>query len=148
MTALNGAVALVQMHNIAEVVTKQLDLDMLGLVEEALNEDSAVAKRRLGLRSRALKVILERALLADYTHTTATTAERGLDDDREAIFVREGLDVLELLDGAGRTWDDGNVALLSESARRDLVAERVDGLWRGTYPLIFRRRKLYFIQMG
>lgn len=44
MTALNTAVTLVEMDNIAEIVTKKLDLDVFGLVEEALDEDGAVAK--------------------------------------------------------------------------------------------------------
>ena len=46
VTALNGAVTLVQVNNIAEVVTKKLNLNVLGLVEETLNEDGAVAESR------------------------------------------------------------------------------------------------------
>lgn len=44
VATLDGAITLVQMHNVSKVVTKKLDLNVLGLVEEALDEDSAVAE--------------------------------------------------------------------------------------------------------
>jgi hypothetical protein len=74
-------------------------------------------------------------LFAYYTHTTATTTESGLDDDGKAIFVSEGLDILELLNGSRGSWHNGDVALDSEFSRRDLVTESVDGVGRGAYEL-------------
>ena len=47
VTTLHGAVTLVQVDDIALVVTEKLDLNVLGLVEEALDEDSSVAESRL-----------------------------------------------------------------------------------------------------
>lgn len=74
-------------------------------------------------------------MLADYTHTTATTTEGGLDDDGEAIFVCEGLDVLKLLDRAGSSWHYRDVALDGKLSGRDLVAEGVNGVRGRTYEL-------------
>jgi hypothetical protein len=74
-------------------------------------------------------------LFADYTHTTATTTESGLDDDGKAEFVGEGLDIFKLLDWTRSSWHDRDVALDSKFPRRDLVAERVDGIGRGAYEL-------------
>lgn len=74
-------------------------------------------------------------MLAYYTHTTATTAESGLDDDGKAILVGKGLDILKLLDGPRGSWHNGDVALDGEFSRRDLVAERVDGVGRGAHEL-------------
>lgn len=37
------------MHNITVVVSKQLDLNVLRLVEEAFDKDCTIAERRLGL---------------------------------------------------------------------------------------------------
>lgn len=74
-------------------------------------------------------------MLAYYTHTTATTAESGLDDDGKAILVGKGLDILKLLDGSRGSWHNGDVALDGEFSRRDLVAERVDGVGRGAHEL-------------
>src|SRR5690242_15811389 len=49
VTTLHGAVTLVQVDDVTLVVTKKLDLNVLGLVKEALDEDGAVAERRLCL---------------------------------------------------------------------------------------------------
>lgn len=49
MTTLDTAIALVEMDDVSEVVSEELDLNVLGLVEEALDEDCAVAKGGLGL---------------------------------------------------------------------------------------------------
>src|SRR5690349_13865912 len=58
VSALDRAVTLVQMDDVAVVVAEQLDLDVLGLVEEALDKDGAVAEGALGLRGGALKRLL------------------------------------------------------------------------------------------
>jgi hypothetical protein len=143
VAALDTAVTLVEVHDVAVVVAKQLDLDVLGLVEEALDEDGAVAEGRLGLRCRALESVLELGLLADDTHTTAATAKRSLDDDGEAKLIGEGLHVLELLDGVGGAGHHGHVALDGESAGGDLVAEGVNGVWRRANKLSNTRQPGY-----
>ena len=128
VTSLNRAVTLVQVDHVAVAVTEELDFNVLGLVEEALDEDGAVAKGRLGFGSGALEGILELFLRADNTHTTATTAKGSLDDDGEAVLVSELLDLFELLDGALGTGHDGNTALGGEGTGGDLVTEGVDCL--------------------
>lgn len=135
MATLDTAVTLVEMHDVAVVVAEQLDLDVLGLVEEALDEDGAVAKGRLGLGGCSLEVVLEGGLLAHDTHATAAAAKGSLDDDGEAMLVGEGLDVFVLLDGVGGAGHDGHVALDGEPAGRDLVAKGVDGVWGGADEL-------------
>jgi hypothetical protein len=80
MPALNGAIALKQVHDIAHRVSNNLDLDVTGTFEETLNEYSPVAKRRLGLGNRTLKRVLKLGLFAHNTHTTASTTHSGLDD--------------------------------------------------------------------
>jgi len=49
VTALDTAVTLVEMDDVALVVTEKLDFNVLGLVEEALDEDGSVTEGRLGL---------------------------------------------------------------------------------------------------
>jgi hypothetical protein len=135
VTTLDTAVTLVEMDDVALVVTKKLDFNVLGLVEEALDEDGSVTESRLGFRGGALERVLEGLLFAYYTHTTATTAESGLDDDGKAILVSEGLDILELLNWSRSSWYNWDVALDGEFSRRDLVAKCVDGVGRGAYEL-------------
>ena len=49
VTTLDTAVTLVEMDDVALVVTEKLDFNVLGLVEEALDEDGYVTEGRLGL---------------------------------------------------------------------------------------------------
>ena len=128
MSPLDRAVTLVQVDNVAVVVTEELDLDVLGLAEEALDEDGAVTESGLGLGGSAVEGLLQRRLLANDTHAAATATVGGLDDDGEAVFVGELLDVLELLDGALGTGDDRDAGLDGEGPGRDLVSEGVDDL--------------------
>jgi hypothetical protein len=129
VTTLDGAVTLEQVDNVALVVTEQLDLNVLGLVEEALDEDSTVAEGGLGLGGGTLKGITQGSLVADYTHTTATTTEGSLDDNGEAILISEGLDFVVVLNGALSTGDNRDVALDSEATSRNLVTKSVNGVW-------------------
>lgn len=135
MTTLDTAVTLVEVNDIAVVVAKKLDLDMLGLVKEALDEDGTVAKGRLGLGHSTLKVLLQGTLLAHHTHTTATTTKGCLDDDGESILVGEFLDLFEPLDGVFGTGDDGDIALDGEFTGRDFVTESDNGFVGRADPL-------------
>lgn len=135
VTALNRAITLVQVDNVAVVVTEELDLDVLGLVEEALDEDGTVAKGRLGLGGGTLEALLQSLGLADDAHTTATTTIGGLDDDGESILVSEGLDLLVGSDSTFGTGDNGDIGSNGELSGRDLVAEGVNDVGRGTDEL-------------
>ena len=73
VSALDGAVTLVQVDDIAMIVTQELDFNMLGLVEESLDKDGAVSEGTLRLGCGSLKRLLELGLLADHTHTASTT---------------------------------------------------------------------------
>lgn len=138
---LDGAVTLVQVDDVAMVVTEQLHLDVLGLVQEALDEDCAVAEGGLCLGRGALEVLLQRFLVADHTHATTTTTVGGLDDDWEAILVGEALDLLELLHCALCSGDDRHVCLDGDLSGRDLVSQGIDNLGRRSDEL-FRRQEI------
>ncbi len=135
MSALDGAVALVEVDNVAVVVAEKLNLDVLGLVEEALDEDGAVAEGRLGLGGGALECFLERLLFADDSHATATTAISSFDDDGESVLVRKLLNLFEPLDGALRTRDNGDIGSNGKLASGNLVAKSIDHLRRGANEL-------------
>lgn len=129
VTSLNGAVTLVKVDDVAVAVTKELNLNVLGLIQETLDEDSAVAEGRLSLRCSSLERVLEFLLVANNSHTTTTTSEGGLDDDRKAEFVSEFLDLFKSLDRPLGTRDDRHVALDGGVTGRDLVAESINGFW-------------------
>ena len=58
MSALHGAVALIQMHHVAVMVANDLHLDVPWPLYKLLQEQSAVAERRLRLRTCSLERIL------------------------------------------------------------------------------------------
>jgi len=129
MSALDGAVTLVQVHDVSVVVSEELDLNVLWLVEEALDEHCAVAEGGLSLGCGSIKRLLQRRLLADYTHTTATTTISCLDDDWEAIFVGKFLDILEPLNRTLGTRYDRDARLDRKGSGGNLVSESIDNLW-------------------
>ncbi|KAI6766709.1 hypothetical protein HG531_011931 [Fusarium graminearum] len=136
VSSLDGAVTLVQVDDVAVVVTEKLDLNVLGLVKEALNEYSAVTKGSLCLGGGTLKGLLETLLFANYSHTTATTTESGLDDDGESILVSEVLDLLVPFNGALSTRNNRDVGSVGKLSGRDLVTERVNDLGGGADELV------------
>ena len=136
MSTLNGAITLVQVNNVSVVVTEELDLNVLWLVEEALDEDCAVAESRLCLGCCSLERLLQCALLANNTHTTSTTTVCCLDNDWEAVLVGESLDILKLVNGTLGTWNNWNASCNGKCSRRDLVSKSIDKLWRWTDKLI------------
>jgi hypothetical protein len=122
VSSLDGTVTFKQVNNVAVVVTQQLNLNVLGLVQETLNKDCAVAEGTLGLGGCSLKGLLQAGLVAHHSHTTTTTTVGGLDDDWETILVSEGLDLLECLDSAFSSGDDGDVGGDRKLSSRNLVA--------------------------
>ena len=123
------------MDNVAVIVTEELNLNVLGLVEEPLNKNRAVAKSRFGFGGGSLEGFLQRLLVAHDSHATTTTAVGGLDDDGETIFVCEGLDLLVFLNCTLGSGHNGDVGSNSKFSGRDLVAKGVDNFWRGTNEL-------------
>lgn len=136
VSSLDRAVTLVQMDNVAMVVTEKLDLNMLGLVKEALNKNGTIAEGSLGLGGGALEVLLQGLLLTDDSHTTTATTISSLDDDGEAVLVGEFLDLLISLDSTWGTRDDRDVGLVGEVSGRNLVAERINDIGGGTDELV------------
>lgn len=81
VTTLNGAVTLEKVDGVANSISEDLDLNVTRALKEALDEDSAIAERRLSLGNGALEGVLEVRLLAYDAHSTSSTTHRGLDDD-------------------------------------------------------------------
>lgn len=128
MTSLYRTVALKEMYDVAVVVTENLHFDVLGPVQEAFEENRAVAESILSLRSRATKRVFQVFLLPDNAHTTSTTAESGFDDDWEAVLVRESFRVFIFAYRTWCSWYNRYARLLRDYTRRDLVTQSIDGL--------------------
>jgi hypothetical protein len=135
MSSLNGTITLVEVDDVSVVVSQELDLDMLRLVQESLHEDGSVAKGRLGLGRGPVEGVLQGGLLPDNSHTASTTSIGRLDDDGESVLIRELLDILELVNGPLCTWDNRDAGLDSYGSGRDFIAEGVDDFGRGADEL-------------
>src|SRR5205823_8283551 len=119
VAALDGAVALVEMHDLAVAVTEDLDLDVAGAGHVAFEEDGVVAESRGRLAASFVEATGEIGGLLNDAHATSAAAECGLDDERKADLRGIGFAGL----GAG---DDGDTGFLGEAAGRGFVAEEVE----------------------
>ena len=88
MTPLNRAVALVQMQDVSVLVAEDLNFDMLGAADIALEKHGLVAERRAGFLARFLQPGLEILRPVDDAHAAPAAAEGGFDDEREADAPR------------------------------------------------------------
>ena len=128
---LDRAVPLVQVDDPAVLVAQELDLDVLGPGDEALEEDVGAAEGRLRLGLGLLEAGEQVGLVVDDPHAAAAAAVGRLDDQGEAD-LRGGLAgggrVSQGVVGAGQ---DGDSDLLGELPGGALVAEQLEKLRAG-----------------
>lgn len=136
VSTLHGAVTLVQMDQVSVVISQELDLNVLGLVEESLDEDCSVSESGLCLGCGSVEGVFQRRLIADDSHATTATSICGLDDDGEAILVGELLDFFKLGYSAFGTRDDWHISLNGNSSGRDLVTKGIDDVGRWADKLL------------
>src|SRR5262249_16905440 len=83
MTALDRAIALPQVGEIAVTIAEKLDLGVAGAGDELLDEDLVAAKRVERLAARGLEGVGEILGLLDDAHSASAAAVGGLEDDRK-----------------------------------------------------------------
>ena len=88
MAALHGAIALVEVQDVAVPVAQDLHFDVAGAADEALQEDGVVAERRRRFAPRLFQRAGEIGGLLHHAHAAAAAAERRLDDQRKADLAR------------------------------------------------------------
>jgi hypothetical protein len=137
VAALNGAVSLEQVNDVASAVSEQLDLDVTrlpqvrktrgqariaDLVQVAFDEARAIAEGRLGLRDGPLERLCEFTLVANDTHAATTATGCSLDDDGKAGLLDELFGFADVVDGALRAGHDCDADLDGLVAGLDLVS--------------------------
>ena len=122
IAALERAVALEQVDDIAVPVAQHLHLDVLGLDEEFLDEDILVTERllRLALDLQEVDADILRAVAA--AHAAAAAAPGRLEQHRVAELLRERDGVVHIGQRASRAGDGGHAALLRDGLGGQLVA--------------------------
>ncbi len=81
VAALDGALALTQVDDVAVLVAEHLDLDVARIDDELLDEHPIVAEARLGLRAGRAEPLLGLLGVEGDAHALAAAAGRGLDHD-------------------------------------------------------------------
>ncbi len=128
---LHRTIALVEVDDVAVLVTEDLHLDVFGAPDEALEEHRRIAEGVFRLRLGLVEEAVELGLLLHDPHAASAATEGRLDDEGKADLAcdlhRLG-PVRDRFLGAGQ---GGDVHLLGESPGRDLVAHRVEHLGIG-----------------
>ena len=130
VAALQRAVALEQMDDIAVPVAQHLHFNVLGLNEELLDEDILVAERllRLALDLREVDADILRAVAA--AHAAAAAAPCRLEQHRVAVFLRQRDRVLRIGQRTRRPRDGGHTAFVCNGLGGQLVAHLLEDLGR------------------
>ena len=104
-------------------VGDQLDLDVPGAGDQALQEDGSVAERAQGLVTRALEGVRQVLGGGHHPDAAAATPRGRLEHQRVADLVGAGQRALEGVDRAPAPRSDRDAHLLGEQLRADLVAQ-------------------------
>ena len=123
VSALDGAVTHSRRPDIAVIVGDDLDLDMAGIGDKALEEHHRVAERALGLALRALECDFQFVGGEHLADAAAAATTTGLDDQRVANGLRVAAGVLAGLDGATAPRCKRNTHLLGQKFGLHLVAQ-------------------------
>ena len=131
VAALDGAIALVEVDDVAVLVAEDLHLDVLGALDVALQENGRVAEGVLRLGAGFREEAGELGGFFDHAHAAPAAAEGCLDDEREADFVRDGQRDIRIGDRLLGAGQGGDVELVGERAGGGLVAHVFQKLRRG-----------------
>jgi hypothetical protein len=130
VAALNGTVALPEVHQVAVSVAENLHFDVLGLGDVALEKNLGPTERRRRFALRLFEPSAEFTGVPDDPHAAATAAEAGFDHQRESDALAVGSEfggIVQCRVGAG---NGGNADRVGQTFRRGLVAKHVEVVWR------------------
>jgi hypothetical protein len=131
VAALDGAIALVEVDDVAVLVAEDLHLDVLGSLDVAFEENGRVAEGVLRLGAGFREQAGELRWFFNHPHATPAATESRLDDEGETDLVRDRqghVGIGDRLLGAGQ---DGDVEFVGERAGGGLVAHVFQKIRRG-----------------
>ncbi len=131
VAALDGAVPLVQVQDVAVLVADDLHLDVLGLGDVALQKDLRVAKGDLGLVLGFLQQRDKLLRVADDAHAAPAAAMGGLDNQGEPDLLGGFHRLLGIADRVGCAGQGGDADFFRRAAGLDLVAHHLQQLGAG-----------------
>ena len=123
MTALHGAIALKEVHQIAMGIADDLYLNMLGVLQIFFQINFVIAKGLFGFTFG--QIVGSNGFFCGFYHAHATTAAAvdGLDDNGIAKFFAKSKNLLQAAHGALAAGNHGDAGQLGLLAGVNLVAE-------------------------
>ena len=132
MAALHGAIALVQMQQLAMLVAENLHFQMTRASKIFLEEDGTIAEGRTRFTLGFLQQALELGGIVDDPHATPASTHGGLDHQGIANFLSSFMRGGGGFYGFSGTWKHANPSRSSEAACRGLVAQQFQEIRSGT----------------
>src|ERR1035438_4152430 len=126
MAALDGALAFAEVDHVAVMVAEDLDFDVAGALDEALDIDLGGVESPLGFTGGVAEGGFEVALSVDAAHAFAAATGHGFEQDGEAVGGGEVAQGVEG-DGVVGARDDGCAGGDSGAAGGGLGAHGADG---------------------
>ncbi len=131
VAALDGAIALVEMEDVAVAVADDLDFDVFGAGDVAFEEDGGISEGERGFVAGFFEEAFEVFGFVDDAHSAAAASESGFDDEGEADFLADlegGVEVGDWIFGAG---EGGDFDFFGGAAGGGFVAHHFEkiGLW-------------------
>ena len=123
---LHGAVALMQMQDIALAIAKDLHLYVLHAGYVLLEEHGGIAERAPGLRLRLVQQTLQFGRLAHDAHPAPPAAKRRLDDQRKSDLLRGFQRLVAINNGLLGAGQGGHANALTDIPSGCLVAHHVE----------------------
>ncbi len=125
VSALDGAVALPEVDDVALAVAENLELDVARVLDEFLDVNPAVGKRLFSLAAGGVVALDQRDVVVGGAHSAAAAAGHGLDHHRVADFLGGLERLLFGLDDVLRSGRDRHAGLAGQLAAQGLVLQRI-----------------------
>ena len=131
VAALDGAVALTEMHHVAMAIAEDLNLDMAHLGKEPLEIDRAIAEGGFRLPIGLAEESLERVRIVGDAHAAPATPRARLEQHRKADFRRRLAGDAGIVKGGIGAGHHRHAEPGGRLARLRLVTHEADGFRRG-----------------
>mmetsp|Transcript_20317 Transcript_20317/g.39855 ORF Transcript_20317/g.39855 Transcript_20317/m.39855 type:complete len:401 (+) Transcript_20317:1249-2451(+) len=128
VTALNTALTLREGSNVAVRIGNELDLDVSGLLDKLLNEDTVITKGGTCLLRGETETLNGLGIVPCDTHTLTTTTSTGLDHDRVANLVGNLLDLRICLYNCETARNSADTSIDGELLGLDLITHGSDSM--------------------
>lgn len=126
VTALDGAVAFVEVEDVTVFVGEDLHLDVFGFADEFFQEDGAIAEGASGFGLCFVEEFFEIFGFAHDAHAASAAAVGSFDDEREADFFGDIDGLFAVGYGVICAFEDGHVEFASDVAGGGFVAHHVE----------------------